>query len=89
MRRFGNISPQIETLDNFRRAFYDYARQKMQRQSVQQFEVNLDHNLNRMLEAYQTETWHTSPYVAKVIDHPKRRTVNKLPVVDHVMHTHR
>lgn len=54
MRRFGHISPQVETLDNFRRAFYDYARQKMHRQSVQQFEANLDHNLDRMLGAYQS-----------------------------------
>lgn len=85
MRRFGHISPQVETLDNFRRAFYDYARQKMHRQSVQQFEANLDHNLDRMLGAYQSESWHTSPYVAKDIDYPKHRQVNKLPVIDHVM----
>ena len=82
MRRFGHISPQVETLDNFRRAFYDYARQKMHRQSVQQFEANLDHNLDRMLGAYQSESWHTSPYVAKDIDYPKHRQVNKLPVID-------
>ena len=85
MKRFGNISPEIETLDNFRRAFYDYARQKAGRKSVQQFEANLDHNLDRMLGAYQTASWHTSPYVAKNIEKPKHRTVNKLPVVDHVM----
>ena len=51
MKRFGNISPQVETLDNFRRAFYDYARQKMFRRAVQKFEANLDHNIGRLLDA--------------------------------------
>lgn len=85
MKRFGNISPQVETLDNFRRAFYDYARQKMSRRAVQKFEANLDHNIGRMLDAYTQQTWHTSAYVAKDIDYPKHRQVNKLPVIDHVI----
>ena len=85
MRRFGHISPQVETLDNFWRAFYDYARQKSSRLSVQRFESDLDHNLDHLLEAYQTESWHTSPYTPKTVDFPKRRVVNKLPVADHVM----
>lgn len=85
MKRFGNISPQVETLDNFRRAFYDYARQKMSRRAVQKFEANLDHNIGRMLDAYTHQTWHTSAYIAKDIDYPKHRQVNKLPVIDHVI----
>ena len=85
MKRFGNISPQVETNDNFRRAFYNYARQKMSRRGVQKFDANLDHNIERMLEAYAAQTWHTSGYVPKDIEYPKHRQVNKLPVIDHVM----
>ena len=85
MKRFGNISPQVETNDNFRRAFYNYARQKMSRRGVQEFDANLDHNIERMLEAYAAQTWHTSGYVPKDIEYPKHRQVNKLPVIDHVM----
>lgn len=85
MKRFGNISPQVETNDNFRRAFYNYARQKMSRKGVQEFDANLDHNIERMLEAYAAQTWHTSGYVSKDIEYPKHRQLNKLPVIDHVM----
>ena len=38
-----------------------------------------------MLDAYTQQTWHTSAYVAKDIDYPKHRQVNKLPVIDHVI----
>lgn len=73
MRRFGHISPQVETLDNFRRAFYDYARQKMHRQSVQQFEANLDDNLDRMLGAYQSES---------CTHHPMWQKTSTIPSID-------
>lgn len=57
----------------------------MSRRGVQEFDANLDHNIERMLEAYAAQTWHTSGYVPKDIEYPKHRQVNKLPVIDHVM----
>lgn len=85
VKRIGNISPEVETLQNFREAFYEYSRHKRSRLSVQAFEAELEHNLLALLEAYSHKTWHTSEYEPKLVREPKVRMVNKLPVKDHVM----
>ena len=85
MKRLGNISQEVETLQNFREAFFDFSRHKKSRLSVQAFEAEFEANLQALLNAYTHQTWHTSDYEAKLIEQPKRRIVNKLPVGDHVI----
>ena len=85
MKRIGDISPEVETLQNFRQAFFEYSRHKRSRLAVQAFEAELEDNLRALLDAYSHQTWHTSDYTPHLVTRPKRRTVNKLPVADHVI----
>ena len=85
MKRLGDISPKVETLQNFREAFYEYSRHKRSRLSVKTFEAELERNLQALLDAYSHQTWRTSAYEPKLIEEPKKRIVNKLPVRDHVI----
>lgn len=87
MKRLGNISQAVETLQNFREAFFDFSRHKKSRLSVQAFEAEFETNLQALLNAYVHQTWHTSDYEAKPVEKPKHRIVNKLPVGDHVRKT--
>lgn len=85
MKRRGHISPRIETMRNFELAFDGHSDGKHSRSTVRKFEENLPDNLTRLLDAYQNETWHTSPYLDEVIHERKTRTISKLPIDDHVM----
>lgn len=85
MKRLGNISQAVETLQNFREAFFDFSRHKKSRLSVQAFEAEFERNLQALLNAYVNQTWHTSDYEVKQVEKPKHRIVNKLPVGDHVI----
>ena len=84
MKRIGNISPKIETPKNFEAAFWDYSKGK-KRKEIDLFWKDLEVNLQKLLEAYRSETWRTSPYQMKIVYEPKVRPVHKLPVADHVM----
>lgn len=42
MKRLGNISVDVETLQNFREAFYEFSKHKRSRLSVQEFEEELE-----------------------------------------------
>ena len=52
MKRLGNISQAVETLQNFREAFFDFSRHKKSRLSVKAFEAELEANLQALLNAY-------------------------------------
>lgn len=85
MKRLGNISPKVETLQNFRTAFYEYSRHKGSRLSIKDFEAELENNLLTLLNSYVNQSWHTSEYEPMTVYRPKKRLVNKLPVNDHVI----
>lgn len=85
MRRKGHISPHIENKRNFELAFDGFSEHKKARITVRKFEENLDDNLAPLLEAYLTESWHTSPYTDKQIFDRKTRIISKLPIEDHVI----
>lgn len=84
MRRKGYISPHIETKRNFELAFDGFSEHKKARITVRKFEEDLDGNLAALLEAYLTESWHTSPYTDERIFDRKSRIISKLPIKDHV-----
>lgn len=84
MRRKGHISPHIETKRNYELAFDGFSEHKKARITVRKFEEDLDGNLAALLEAYLTESWHTSPYTDERIFDRKSRIISKLPIKDHV-----
>ena len=84
MRRKGHISPHIETKRNYELAFDGFSEHKKSRKAVRKFEEDLDGNLAALLEAYLTESWHTSPYTDERIFDRKSRIISKLPIKDHV-----
>lgn len=84
MKRKGHISPHIETKRNYELAFDGFSEHKKARITVRKFEENLDGNLAALLEAYLTESWHTSPYTDERIFDRKSRIISKLPIKDHV-----
>lgn len=84
MRRKGHISPHIETKRNYKLAFDGFSEHKKARITVRKFEEALDDNLAALLEAYLTESWHTSPYTDERIFDRKARIISKLPIEDHV-----
>lgn len=85
MRRKGHISPHIETKRNFELAFDGFSEHKKSRTTVRKFQESLDENLTSLLEAYLTESWHTSPYTNQQIFERKARIISKLPIQDHVI----
>lgn len=85
MKRKGHISPLIENKRNFELAYDGFSEHKRSRESVRKFEENLDEKLTLLLEAYLTESWHTSPYTEEQIFERKVRTISKLPIEDHVI----
>lgn len=84
MKRKGHISPHIETKRNYELAFDGFSEHKKARITVRKFEEDLDGNLAALLEAYLTESWHTSPYTDERIFDRKSRIISKLPIKDHV-----
>lgn len=84
MKRKGHISPHIETKRNYKLAFNGFSEHKKARITVRKFEECLDDNLATLLEAYLTESWHTSPYTDERIFDRKARIISKLPIEDHV-----
>ena len=85
MKRRGNISPLIETEENFELAWAGYSEDKHSRALVRKFETRLSQNLSILLDAYRNETWQTSPYKSEIKHERKTRIISKLPIKDHVM----
>ena len=83
MKRKGHVSNANEK--NFEDAFWGYSEGKHYRNEVQDFESNLQENLQLLLNAYITKTWNTSPYRSKEVFKPKHRIVHSSPVLDHVI----
>lgn len=84
MKRRGYISPRIETLENFEAAFRGFVKNKEHRGNSRRFAANLEANLMDLVAEYRAGTGRTSEYRDEEISEPKRRTISKLPVRDHV-----
>lgn len=86
MKRIGNLTPVIETPDNFLRAEEGYAHDKRSRRKVKKFEQDLDGNLSSMLMTLKNGTWKTSEYHDKfVVENGKQRKLCIYPMPEHVM----
>lgn len=85
MHRKGHITKDVATQGNFRRAYFGFSEGKHGRESVRKFEENLQENLDRLLQAFATCSWHTSDYIPKEVFKPKHRIVHKSQVEDHVI----
>lgn len=73
------------TRKNVKQAYENYSKGKEKRFTIQDFEKNLEDNLNQVLDDLITESWFPSPYAKKVIFEKKRRVLAKAPVYDHVI----
>lgn len=85
MNRKGHFTEEIVNIDNFMQGFDGFAAQKHSRESIKRFEADLIHNLERLMEAYDSQTWVTPPYEPKEIFKPKHRMVDKTSVATHVI----
>lgn len=85
MNRKGHFTDKIVSLDNFARGFDGFADEKHSRESIKRFEADLLHNLERLMEAYDSQTWVTPPYESKEVFKPKHRIVDKTTVSTHVI----
>lgn len=85
MKRKGHISKNVAAPKNFRNAYWGFSEGKRSRNEVKAFEANLENNLEQLLQAYATCSFHTSPYIPKEVFKPKKRIVHKLPVSNHVI----
>ncbi|MBR0047335.1 MAG: hypothetical protein IJP75_10755 [Bacteroidaceae bacterium] len=85
MHRKGHFTEKIVTRDNFVQGFDGFADGKHRRESIQRFEVDLDNRLECLMNAYDTCSWVTPPYVPKEVFEPKHRVVDKTTVATHVI----
>ncbi len=85
MKRKGHISKDVATLENFERAFWGFSEGKHGRDAVREFENHLQENLARLLQAYVSKQYRTSPYIPKEVWKPKYRIIHKSQVQDHVI----
>ena len=85
MNRKGYITSEVATLENFNNAFWGYSYGKHKRPDIIRFEKKLDSNLTKLLQAYVTCSYVTSPYLPKEVFEPKHRIVHRSQVFDHVI----
>lgn len=86
MKRKGDISPRIETEDNFVKAFDGFSENKHYRPSVQEFEADIVNRISFLLEKYRSETWKSSTYKeVEISERGKKRKIGKYPINDHII----
>ena len=52
---------------------------------IQEYEFNLQRNLQRVLQELTDEAWFPSPYRPKTVMERKRRELARAPIHDHVL----
>lgn len=72
-------------MDNARKAYDNYSDQKHSRDYVMAFDADLEHNLEKIVQQIEDESWQPKGYTEKVIFERKRRKLAKAPIEDHVL----
>ena len=86
MKSYRHLYPDIYRFDALYRAFRAARKGKRGRAAVADFELNLEHNLLRLAEELQEQTYCPGPYTNFYIHEPKRRLVSAAPFPDRVVH---
>lgn len=68
------------------RAYYDARKHKRNTKSQLAFEMDLEHNLVVLYEQIRDRTYHPSPGICFVTDHPVKREIFASPFRDRVVH---
>lgn len=76
---------EAEHLPNIQAAFYNFSHGKHKRMMIQEYESNLQRNLQRVLQELTDESWSPSPYRPKTVMERKRRELARAPIHDHVL----
>lgn len=76
---------EAEHLPNIQAAFYNFSHGKHKRMMIQEYESNLQRNLQRVLQELTDEAWFPSPYRPKTVMERKRRELARAPIHDHVL----
>lgn len=71
-------------MDNARRAYDKFSDMKHSRRNVQDFDRQLEENLQRVVEMIADESWQPHGYREEYIFERKLRKLAKAPVIDHV-----
>lgn len=86
MKTYKNLYGQIYDFDNLYAAFRQAARGKRRKESVADFEVDLEPNLWQLYEELAAQTYRPGPYHHFYIREPKRRLISAAPFRDRVVH---
>ncbi|MGF1493948.1 MAG: RNA-directed DNA polymerase [Microcoleaceae cyanobacterium] len=86
MRRYGNLWSQIIDLDNLILSAYRAQKGKRFRQSVLEFNYNLERNLFQLQTELQDKTYTPGSYKTFRIYDPKPRLISAAPYRDRVIH---
>ena len=84
MRRIRD-NQENESMENALKAYDKYSEQKHNRDYVQAFDADLQHNLETIVQQIADESWEPKGYVRKIIFDRKRRELAKAPIEDHVL----
>ena len=86
MKTYKHLYERICAFDNLLLAFDKAKRHKRMKPYVAEFEYNLEHNLLRLEEELQNETYQPGAYTNFQIYEPKQRLVSAAPFRDRVVH---
>lgn len=87
MKRYGKLWPKFISQENFKLAWYRTASGRRDRSDVQQFEINLEVNLENIRQEVIREEFKTSKYSTKQIcENGKHRLIYILPLKDRIVH---
>lgn len=79
MKRHGDLFQRIVSLDNLHEAYRKARKGKRWQRVVEEFEQDVDGNLESLREALINKSFTTAPYQTRVIREPKKRIVFILP----------
>ena len=79
MKKYGNLFKKIVTTENIHIAYCKARKGKLKQKKIQDFEKNLDINIENIRKSLIDRTFHTSRYRTKIIHEPKERTIFILP----------
>jgi retron-type reverse transcriptase len=86
MKRTGQIIESIVTADNMRLAFLKAVKGQRLKNSVIEYEKNLNDNLTSLAEKLRTATQKWGPYFCFKIFDPKEREIKVAPIEDRIAH---
>jgi len=79
MKRHGNLFNKITTTENIQLAYYKARKGKRWQRKVQDFEKDLDNNIENIRQSLINKTFDTAGYRTKTIYEPKEREIFILP----------